>query len=93
MGQLFDGVCTSTFTDTHMPVEKKGYIVLEVTHKGVAGMWHEHIATTTQPILTPTHQSENNLMEDRTKHDLLQRYHTTFFSPVKQTLTQAIKKG
>ena len=55
IGQLCDDVCKATFNDTHRKVEKKGDIVLEGTHKGVADMWHVHLATTPQRIPTPTH--------------------------------------
>ena len=56
-------------------------------------MWPVHLATTQQLIPTPTHQSANNFMEERTKPDPVQWYHITLLSTVKQTPIQAIKKG
>ena len=93
IGKICDDGCTATFTATHLIVEKKGYVVLERTCKGVAGMWYVHLATTPQPSPTPTRQSGNNMIADRTKPDLTQWYHTILFSPVNHNLIQSTKKG
>ena len=42
---------------------------------------------------TPTYQSANTLMADRTKHELAQWYHATLLRPVKQTLKPEIKRA
>ena len=76
-----------------MILDKKGEVVLEGNCKGVAGMWQVNLSTTPQPIPTPSNQPSNKLMAERTKSDLAQWYHTTLFSPVKQTVIQLIKKG
>ena len=54
-------------------------------------MWQVKLTPPQGP--TPTHKSENTLMADITKPKLSQWYHATLFSPIKQTLIQAIKKG
>ena len=92
IGKLYDDGRTDTFTETNRTVHQKVEIVLYGTLKGVAGMWQIHLATTPQPSPTPTHQSENNLMEERKKSDLERWYHATLFITVKQNLLQAIKK-
>ena len=76
-----------------MTVEKKGEEVLEGTCTVAASMCHVQISTTPQPIPTSTIQASNTFMADRNKPDLAQWYHAALFSPVKQTLIQAIKKG
>ena len=74
-----------------MTVQKQGEAVPEGTRNGEAGMWQVKITPPQGP--TPTHQSANTLMAERTKPELAQWYHATLFRPVKQTLIQAIKKG
>ena len=91
IGKLCDDGCTSTLTATTMKLHKQGEVVLEGNHNGEAGMWQVKITSPQGP--TPTHQSENTLMTDITKHELAQWYHATLFSPVKKTLIQEIKKG
>ena len=54
-------------------------------------MWKVKITSTQGP--TPTYQSENTLMADITKLELVQWYHAALFSPIKQTLIQEINKG
>ena len=49
IGKLRDDVCTAIFTITHTTAEKTGYLVLEVTQKGVSSIWYVHLATTPQP--------------------------------------------
>ena len=51
-----------------------------------------HISTTPQPSPTPTRQSANNLMPERTKPDLLQWSNATLFIPVEKNLIQSINK-
>ena len=74
-----------------MAVQKKGEVVLKFTRNGSAGMCWVKL-TPPQPSQTPTYQSANTVMVDRTRTELKQWYHATLFSPVKQTLIQATKK-
>ena len=69
MGKLYYDGCTATFTANTMVVHKQGDNVLEVKHNGEKGMWQVKITPLQGP--TPTHQSENNLMADRTKTELI----------------------
>ena len=91
IGQLCDDGCISPFTTTNRSVHKQVEVVLEGNPNGEAGTWQVKLTPPQGP--TPTHQSANTLMADRTKPELTQWYNTTLFSSVKQTLIQAIKKG
>ena len=89
--QLCDDGCTATFNATTLTIHKQGEKFLKVNLNGEAGMWQVKLTPPQGP--TPTHQSANILMADRTKPELGQWYHATLLIPVKQTLIQAIKKG
>ena len=91
IGQVCDDGCTSTFVDTTMIAYKQVEKVLEGKRNEEAGMWQVKITPPQFP--TPTHQSANTLMPDRTKPELEQWYHVTLFGHAKKTLIQAIKKG
>ena len=88
VGKLYDGGCAATFTATKITIERKLNIFLEGTRKLVAVMWHVHLSTTPHPRPTPTCQSANNMVDDGTKIDLAQWYHTTLFILVKQNSLQ-----
>ena len=86
IGQLCDGGCTTTFTATNMKVKKRS--IPRGNHQrigwNVASTPRHH--TTTK--IHPNTSIRKKLMSEREKHEILQWYHATLFSPAKQTLIQ-----
>ena len=67
IGQICDHGCISIFTAMHIKAEKKLHLVLEGHLKVVVGMCQVNLTETSHPRQTPTRQSSNNLLVDRTK--------------------------
>ena len=67
IGQICYHGCIAVFTAMHIKVEKKLHLVLEGHLKVVVGMCQVNLTETSHPRQTPTRQSSNNLLVERTK--------------------------
>ena len=91
IGQLWDGGCTETFTNTHLSVVKDRLTILEGINSSTSGMCQVNLTSnTTLPPMQKQSVALNNLAE-RSKPGLSKWYHASLFTPVKKKLLQSIK--